>query len=110
MTTFKYARGAEEPGLTLYWDEETSQDVWTPLDLSSGYTFELNLYSRGRAILTKTTGIAGAIGAVVVSWGVGELDIQRGTYALALRANETASGKDRDYDPGGVFIKIVDLT
>lgn len=100
MNTFVYRRGAELPGLTLPWQEETAANTYTDLDLSSGYTFTLTLEdSDGTTTLTKTTGITGSDGSVAVAWAVDDLDIALGTYALRLRANETATSKDRDYSP-----------
>lgn len=98
---FTYRAGAELPGLTLPWQEELTQDVWTDLDLTTGYTFSLTLVNAaGTTALTKTTGITGADGSVVVAWAAGELDIAPGRYELRLRATETATSKDRDYAPG----------
>lgn len=100
MQTFTYRAGAELPGLTLPWQEETAQGVWSDLDLSSGYTFTLTMLdSAGTAALTKTTGITGASGSVAIAWAAGELDLDPGTYALHVRAREVATSKDRDYSP-----------
>lgn len=97
---FTYRAGAELPGLTLPWQEETAQNTWTNLDLSSGYTFTLTLVDAdGTTALTKTTNITGADGSVTVTWAVDELDITAGEYELRLRAREVASSKDRDYAP-----------
>lgn len=98
---FTYRAGAELPGITLPWQEELTQDTFTNLDLSSGYTFTLTLVApNGTTALTKSTGITGADGSVVIAWATGELAIATGTYEMRLRANETATGKDRDYAPG----------
>ena len=98
MQTFTYRAGAELPGLTLPWQEETAQGVWTDLDLSSGYTFTLTLLDRsGATALTKTTNITGANGSVAVAWAADDLALTAGTYTLHLRARETATSKDRDY-------------
>lgn len=100
MQTFTYRAGAELPGLTLPWQEETAQGTWTDLDLSSGYTFTLTLVdASGTTVLTKTTGITGANGSVVVTWATDDLAITTGSYVLYLRARETATTKDRDYSP-----------
>ena len=78
-----------------------TQNVWTDLDLSTGYTFTLTLTaSDGTVTVTKTTGLTGTGTGVNVAWAVGELDIAVGTYYLNLRARETATSKDRDYRPG----------
>ncbi len=100
-TSFTYGAGAELPGLTLPWQEETAPGIWTNLNLSAGYTFTLTLVTpNGTTTLTKTTGITGAVGSVAVAWAAGELDLAPGLYALKLRARETATDKDRDYRPG----------
>lgn len=108
-TTFIYRAGAELPGLTLPWQEETSQGVWTNLDLSSGWTFTLTLVdSDGVTQLSKTTNIFGADGSVVVTWAVDDLNLTVGTYSLYLRAREVATDKDRDYRPASpIKIQIV---
>lgn len=94
--------GAELPGERLPWQEQTGADTWEDLDLSSGYTFTLEIETpAGTVVLTKTTGITGGVGYVDVVWATGELDIAKGTYLFKLRARETATGKDRDYSPGG---------
>jgi len=110
MSKFTYEAGAELPGLTLPWQEETAANVFTDLDLSSGYTFTLTLTSTagGAAVLTKTTGITGTATGATVAWAVGELDVAVGPYEMRLRARETATSKDRDYSPGDpVIIEIV---
>lgn len=108
--TFTYRRGDEDPDLTLPWQEETSQDVWEDLNLSSGYTFTLTLTPLGSttATVTKTSGITGGDGSVAVVWAVDELDIALNTYALNLTARETATSKDRSYRPDDpILISIV---
>ena len=105
MMTFVYEAGAELPGLTLPWSTETSANVWTPLDLSSGYTFSLRLVnSLGVDTLTKTTNITGTSTGVTVAWVAGDLAIAPDTYTLRLRA--TTGSFDRDYSPANP-IKIV---
>lgn len=105
--TVTYRAGAELPGLTLPWQEELTQNVWTDLDLSSGYTFTLTLTDpAGTVTLTKTTNITGTTTGATVAWATGELDIATGTYVLHLRARETATSKDRDFSPAQP-VKIV---
>lgn len=99
-TRIKRRQGSELPDLTLPWQEQTGIRTWTDLDLTSGYTFTLTLTDHnGKVQLTKTTGITGYDGSVVVAWAVGELDLAVGPYTLRLRANETGTSKDRDYYP-----------
>ena len=109
MSTVTYEAGAELPGLTLPWQEELTQNVWTDLDLSSGYTFSLRLVNSANVdTLTKTTNITGTTTGVTVAWATGELAIDTGVYTMRLRATETATSKDRDYRPGDpVRISIV---
>lgn len=98
---FVYQAGAELPGLTLPWQEETAQNVFEDLDMTTGYTFTLTL-TNGSAtpVLTKTTGITGGDGFVAISWAPDDLKKPVGQYALRLRARETSTSKDRDYSPG----------
>ena len=107
--TFTYRAGAELPTMTLGWNEETAQDVWTALDLSSGYTFTLTLVNTaGTIALTKTTNITGTATGVTVVWATDDLDQTVGEYQLRLRARETATSKDRDYAPARpIVINIV---
>lgn len=96
-------RGAELPGLWLPWQEETAPNVWADLDLSSGWTFSLDLqFPNGRSALSapKTSGITGADGYVVIAWAAGDLDLAPNRrYLFKLRARETATSRDRDYSP-----------
>jgi hypothetical protein len=99
MTTVAYHRTAERPSLEIWW----LSDAGALIDFSAGYTFALKLGSQGSAaILTKTSGIVGAVGAgtepggtpnVLVTWSAGELDIAPGTYLAQLTA--TTGGLDR---------------
>lgn len=66
-------------------------------DMSTGYTFEVNVASSLDAVpeLTKTTGITGgADGLVTVAWAVGDLDLDPGTYFVQLTTTRTADSKD----------------
>ena len=93
--SFRYRRSAQNPVLTLEWEEQTGDQVWTPLDLTGG-TFSLTIYDRsGDLQVTKTTGITGADGSVEVQWGASDLDLASGRYAVYLR--ETT--QSRDYEP-----------
>lgn len=105
---FTYRVGAELPGLILPWQEETAPDVWTDINFTTGYTFTLELVRLGAVVVSKTSGLTGALGKVIVSWDVGQLAIAVGAYSLKLRARETATTKDRDYSPDvPVVLKIV---
>lgn len=108
-TVFIYNRGDELPGLTLPWQTETAQNTYTDLDLSAGHTFSLTLTnSAGTAELTKTSGITGNNGSVVIDWAVDELDIAEALYDFELVATETATGKTRTYRRGErVSLRII---
>lgn len=97
--TIRYHTSAERPALEMW----IQDDDGTLIDFSSGYTFELKIGATGSAaLLTKTTGITGAVGSgteptgtpnVSVAWAAGELDITPGAYGLQLTA--TTGGLDR---------------
>lgn len=107
MTTFVYRRGAELPSITLPWKTETAPKVYTNLDLSDGYTFALTLDGPGDAI-TPSAVVTGGDGFVTIAWAVDDLDITPGLYLVGLRANETITGKDRDYEPTeAVYVRVI---
>lgn len=94
-----YLSSAERPALALW----LKDDDGNLIDFSSGYTFSFKIGNTGTpALLTKTSGIAGAAGSgeepdgvanVVITWTAGELALTPGTYAGQLTA--TTSGLDR---------------
>jgi hypothetical protein len=87
-----YYAGDERP----YWEPTVEVEGVTE-DLSSGYTFEVNIGATATAtpVVTKTTGITGQpAGAIVVAWGVGELAIAPGTYVIQLTATRTSDSRD----------------
>lgn len=102
MNRIQYHQTAERPALELWLQD----DDGTLIDFSTGYTFSLKVGIPGStALLTKTSGIAGAAGAgtaptgtpnVVVTWTAGELNIATGSYAAQLTC--TNSGADRVFD------------
>lgn len=108
--TLRYRRTAERPSLQLW----LLDDDGTLIDLSSGYTFELKVGVTGSAaLLTKTSGITGAVGAGIeptgtpnatVAWSAGELDITPGTYDWQLTA--TTASADRVFT--GLF-QVLDV-
>src|SRR4051812_47963008 len=100
MAAIKYYANAERPVLQL-WLQDDDGDL---IDFSTGSpTFALKLGNAGEtALLTKTSGIAGAAGAgveptgtpnVVVTWSAGELNITPGPYSWQLTV--TTSSLDR---------------
>jgi len=94
------ARVGAEPTWTLPWTVETSQNVFSNYDTSSGFTFTMTLTNEaGTDVVTKTTGITGADGSVAIAIAVDELEIAAALYTLHLRARETATSKDSDYSP-----------
>lgn len=88
----EYYAGDERP----YWQATVEIDGATE-DLSSGYTFEVNIAATATAapVVTKLSGIAGfPDGLVVVSWATGELGIDAGTYVIQLTATRTSDSRD----------------
>ena len=60
MSVLRYHRTAELPELAMWLED----DAGALIDFSSGWSFELKIGTPGSpALLTKTTGIAGAVGA-----------------------------------------------
>ncbi len=110
MTTVRYFSTAERPALQMWLQD----DAGTLIDFSSGYTFSLKIGVAGStALLTKTSSIAGAVGAgveptgtpnVVVTWTAGELALTPGQYQWQLKA--TNSSLDRVF--AGTFV-VVDV-
>lgn len=106
--SLRYTRTAERPSLQLWLED----DDGTLIDFSSGYTFTFKIGARGEtALLTKTSGITGAIGAgteptgtpnVTIAWAAGDLDITPGAYRWQLTA--TTSALDRVF--AGQFLII----
>lgn len=105
----KYYQGAERPALKLW----LLDDDGTLIDFSLGYSFTLKIGLAGQTpLLTKTTGITGAVGAgveptgspnVTVAWAAGELGIPVGSYTWSLTA--TTGGLDRIF--AGAFQVLV---
>jgi hypothetical protein len=96
----QYHSTADRPALELW----LFDDDGTLLDLSSGsYTFSLKIGTPGSAaLLTKSSGIAGAAGSgtepsgtpnLVITWSAGELALTPGNYTGQLTA--TISSLDR---------------
>lgn len=90
--SLKYYAGDERP----YW-QATVEVEGAFDDLSSGYTFEVNVATSVTAtpVLTKTSGITGGPnGLVTVAWAVGELALAARDYVVQLTATRTADNKD----------------
>jgi hypothetical protein len=95
----QYHSTADRPALELW----LFDDDGTLLDFSSGYTFVFKIGTPGAtALLTKSSGIAGAAGSgvepsgtpnVVITWSAAELAIAAGNYVGQLTA--TTSSLDR---------------
>jgi hypothetical protein len=88
----EYYAGDERP----YW-QPTIEIEGATEDLSSGFTFEVNIATTATAtpVVTKTTGITGfAAGLVVVAWAVGELAIAAGSYVVQLTVVRTSDSRD----------------
>jgi hypothetical protein len=99
MTRVAYYSTADRPALELWlYDDDGSL-----INFATGYTFQLKLGQSGQtALLTKSSGIAGAAGAgnepdgtpnIVVTWTAGELALTPGGYQCQLTA--TTGGLDR---------------
>ena len=112
-THFTYNRHAERPVAVMWWREEDDQDL---VDFSdAGYSFVFKVAPPGRnpvAVLTKSTGIVGSVGSgveptgtpnVVITWNVGDLDIEPGNYKWQCIAT---LGSDDRFAEG--TIKILD--
>lgn len=109
-TGLSYARSAERPYARL-WLQDDQGDL---IDLSTGYTFTVNIGRRGHvADRTKTTGITGAAGAgvcptgtpnLVVAWSAGELNLTPGAYELEIIAT---TGTDNQLWRTGITITDV---
>jgi hypothetical protein len=96
MTVLSYRRGQELPGVSLTWLRSNGD----PLDLSTGYTFTVELVDRDDvAVVTKTSGVTGGVGAVSVAWAAGELDINPGSYRMLVVAVD-GDGAARAFSPG----------
>lgn len=85
-----YPKGAERPaaGLRLL-------DNGSIVDLSSGYTFTVNI--NFPTPLVKSTGVAGAAGTgstpnLTITWAAGELNVTPGVYRVTVTA--TSGGLD----------------
>lgn len=94
------ARTASAPSAGLW----LTNSAGALVDLSTGYTFTVKIGSPGStALLTKSAGITGAVGAgvspsgtpnLVIAWTAGELSaIPAGRYQLAVTA--TSGGLPR---------------
>jgi hypothetical protein len=98
--TISYATGAELPVFGLWLTDSGG----TLIDFSAGYTFVFKIGHPGQAaLLTKATGIAGAVGAgtgpsgtpnVTVTWAANDLALTAGAYMWFLTAT-TAGGLAR---------------
>ena len=109
MATFERAIGQELPGFDFPWEEETAQNTWTALDLSSGYTFAWNLLHGGDTWHfvdgsgdreDKTTGVTGYDGGVRIAPADGDMAVSKvGTWVLHVKALETATSLERVLSP-----------
>lgn len=107
-----YYQGAERPALRLWLQDDDGELI----DFSSGWTFEFKIGRTGStALLTKTAGVAGAVGSgsqplgtpnVVVTWVSGELDLPVGFYDWMFTA--TSAGLQRRFG-GRLEIRAVIL-
>ncbi len=106
MSAFRYDSDADKPIAEL-WIQDRSGAL---IDFSVGYTFVFKIGTQGStALLTKSSGITGAVGSgveptgtpnVTITWAAGELALTPGTYLWTLKA--TTSSLDRKYR--GTFV------
>lgn len=99
MTPISYYKNAELPSTKVWWVDDDGDLV----DLSTALSWQLKIGQVGEtALLTKTAGIAGAVGAgvepsgtpnLVITWSAGELNVPAGSYMLQVTA--TFAGGDR---------------
>jgi hypothetical protein len=99
--TVQYHSTADRPALELW----VFDDDGTLIDFSASYTFVFKIGTPGSAaLLTKSSGIAGAAGSgveptgtpnVVITWVAGDLALTPGNYTGQLTA--TTSSLDRVY-------------
>lgn len=90
--TLQYFQNDERP----YWEATVTIDG-VGEDMTSGYTFEVNIAPSVTTapVLTKTSGIIGGPnGVVTVGWAVDDLDLDAGTYFVQLTATRTSDNKD----------------
>lgn len=98
--TFTYDRADRLPIAVLPWQEQTGENTWTDLDLSSGYTFAATLTNTATGSSTTITGtITGGVGTVTITWSAADLDIAPGSYRLEVKATQVSTSKVRTYSP-----------
>jgi hypothetical protein len=100
-----YIKGAERPDTKLW----IQDDDGTLIDFHTGYTFTFKIGRPGAvAILTKTSGITGAVGSgtetsgtpnVTITYSAGELDFVS-TGGLRWQLTATTGGLDRSFQGG----------
>lgn len=110
-TTARYYATADRPVLEMW----LLDDDGTLIDFT-GYTFSFRVGNAGSAaVLTKNSGIAGAVGSgteptgvpnVTVTWTAAELAITPGTYAWNLTC--TTGGLDRVFGGQIVILDTID--
>lgn len=84
--TVEYVQGATKPDVGITWRESGAL-----VDFSSGYTFEVRIFTPGASatLVTKSTGITGAATDpnVAIAWGTSDLaTLVPGHYVLEVRA------------------------
>jgi len=90
--TLSYYAGDERP----YW-EATVRVNGAVDDMTTGYTFEVNIATRPTStpVLTKTTGITGGpAGLVTVAWQGTNLNLAAGSYYVQLTATRTSDNAE----------------
>ncbi len=87
-----YYRADERP----YWQPTVTVSDSTANDLSSGHTFTVLIKKGSQTpLVTKTTGITGAVdGVVTVAWSTSDLDITPDRYRCLLTVRRTSDTRD----------------
>lgn len=109
--TLRWAQSAEDPNGLLWWFD----DAGDLIDFSGAYTWSLKIGTLGgTTLITKTSGITGAVGAgtepfgtpnIVIVWAAGELNVAPGSYRFEL--TPTLAGRQRDPMVGDIEIGAV---
>lgn len=112
MSALRYYATADSPVLQM-WVYDDNDDL---IDFSSGYTFVFKIGNPGEtALLTKSSGITGDVGAgeeptgtpnIVITFTAGQLALAPGTYSWNLTA--TSASLDRVFGGAITILDTID--
>jgi hypothetical protein len=94
MSDVEYVKGSDLADMVVTWQDSEG----TPIDMSTGYTFEVKIGRRGAtALITKTTGITGTTTGLTVAWATtAELNtLAAGDHTIQFTATRTSDSKQR---------------